>query len=169
MDNSVQLLKIFQAGFTVFLVLAILFLILSIVLFIKFDIRGIWQIKSGRAQSRAIREKQEEAAMSGKIRNTRRPAPELKRSGQLNTTGNITQRTSPGMTTDNRGRPTTGPIATERTYITPPATPQMQPTSEQLREGTNLTTALKPEERQAGSGKFVVEKQIIYIHTEELI
>ena len=68
MDNSIRLLGIFQTGFTVFLVLAIIFLILSVILFVKFDIRGIWQMRSGKARNRAIREKEEEAAKSGNIR-----------------------------------------------------------------------------------------------------
>ena len=157
MDNSIRLLGIFQTGFTVFLVLAIIFLILSVILFVKFDIRGIWQMRSGKARNRAIREKEEEAAKSGNIRSVRRPAPELQRSGELN------------VGAEESGKPVTGPISTERTHITPPEKPQMQPTSQQLRDGTTLTTVLKPEERQAGTGKFIIEKQIIFIHTEEVI
>lgn len=50
MDNSIRLLGIFQTGFTVFLVLAIIFLILSVILFVKFDIRGYMADEVGKGQ-----------------------------------------------------------------------------------------------------------------------
>lgn len=141
MSNSTQLLKVFHTGFLICLVLAGIFLVLSILLFVKFNIKGIWEMKSGRARARAIKEKEEESAKSGKIRAVKKTAPELMKSGSLK-------------------------------EIPPPKSqesPVVIGASAQIREGTNLTTALSPKDRQAGKGKFIIEKQIIYVHTEDVI
>lgn len=98
-------------------------------------------MKSGRARARAIKEKEEESAKSGKIRAIKKPAPELMKSEKLKESLSFKNDLEPIVTA----------------------------ASAQIREGANLTTALNPKERQINLGKFIIEKQIIFVHTEDVI
>lgn len=162
MNNSTQLLKLFHTGFTVCLALGIIFLLVSILLFVKFDIKGIWELRSGRARARAIKEKQEEAALSGKLRTGKKPVPELKKSGQLKEMAQAKAQPEGQMEASEQPVEETG-------VLDAPNAPVIQTASAQLQEGTDLTMALNPRERQIGAGKFLIERQIIHIHTEEVI
>lgn len=175
MSDSVQLLKIYNVGFWICLTLAVLFLIISVILFVKFDIKGIWSLKSGRAQAKAIREKQSEAAKSGKMRTGKKNAPELMASGELETERQTTMR-PPGRsaeyvqdTAQKNAEQGFGQMLVQNEISQVSVQQIVQTPSEQLRDGTGLTTALAPEEMKTGHGKFLLEKQIIYIHTEEKI
>ena len=151
MGNSVQLLKVLDIGFWVCLALAIVFLLISILLFWKFNIREIIQLRSGKAQAKAIREKQEQSARSGKLRKGAKRAPELEKSGALT---QPPQQTAATATQD---------------AVTEKSTPAIQTPSQQFQDGTELTSALSIDDMKVNHGKFQLERQIIYIHTEEKI
>jgi hypothetical protein len=61
--------NVFGTAFVILLMLAIIFLLISVLLFFKFDIRGIWALKSGKAVKKSIQEIEESVAMSGNLRN----------------------------------------------------------------------------------------------------
>ena len=63
--GSIDILNI---GFILCLAIAILFFIISIVLFFVFDIRTIFSIRSGRAQAKTVKEMQEANANTGRLR-----------------------------------------------------------------------------------------------------
>lgn len=144
MNNSENLLQIFKISFIVFLTLSIVFLIVAIVMFIKFDIRGIWAMKSGKAVEKAIKEKADESAKSGRFRKKQIYVSEMK-SEELNVTDKM------------------GVEKQENAGL------KIQTASEQLPEGTNLTTNLNVEDKSVQLGTFVIEKQIIFVHTEQFI
>ncbi len=68
MQELEQMIKIYHTGYLVCLILAILFLALSVFLFFKFDIRKIIDIKTGRGAKRSIQKMEEINARTGKLR-----------------------------------------------------------------------------------------------------
>ena len=60
--------SILNIGFIICLSAAILFLIISVVLFFLFDIKTIYMIRSGRAQAKSVKEMQEANASTGRLR-----------------------------------------------------------------------------------------------------
>ena len=59
---------IFNTIFIICLALAIVFFIVSVILFFLFDIRGIFNIKTGRAEKKRIKELEEANAKTGRLR-----------------------------------------------------------------------------------------------------
>ena len=62
MQEAEQLISLYHTGFIVCLCLAILFAVLSVVIFFVFDIRGVFDFMTGRAEKRTIRKMEEENA-----------------------------------------------------------------------------------------------------------
>lgn len=63
-----DLISVFNTAFVICLAGAILFFIISIVLFFLFDIRTIFMIRSGRAQAKTVKEMQEANSSTGRLR-----------------------------------------------------------------------------------------------------
>lgn len=68
MDNTTQLMELYSTCFTVSMVITIAAAALAVFLFFKFNIRGIYAIRSGRAKQREIREMEERNQRTGKLR-----------------------------------------------------------------------------------------------------
>lgn len=68
MQELERMISIYHTAFIVCLVLAIVFLIISIILFIKFDIRKIFDMRTGRGAKRTIQKMEEINARTGKLR-----------------------------------------------------------------------------------------------------
>lgn len=66
------MISVLNTGFIICLSAAILFLIISVVLFFLFDIKTIFMIRSGRAQAKSIKEMQEANASTGRLMNTKK-------------------------------------------------------------------------------------------------
>lgn len=69
MQDLEQMISIYHTAFILFLVLAILFLLVSVFEFFKFDIRGIFDMRSGRGARRSIKKMEEINEQTGKLRN----------------------------------------------------------------------------------------------------
>lgn len=68
MDNTTQLMELYSTCFTVSMVITIAAAALAVFLFFRFNIRGIYAIRSGRAKQREIREMEERNRRTGKLR-----------------------------------------------------------------------------------------------------
>lgn len=143
MTSNEGMLQVFKVSFIVFLTLTIVFLIATIVMFIKFDIRGIWAMKSGKAVEKAIKQKANDSAQSGKLRKKKAYVPQMQ-SEELGKTDLLQP-------------------------VVPDVGLHVQTQSQQFSEGTNLTTNLKVEDKSVPLGNFMIEQRIVFIHTEEII
>ena len=63
-----DLISVFNTAFVICLSGAILFFVISVVLFFLFDIRTIFMIRSGRAQAKTVKEMQDANANTGRLR-----------------------------------------------------------------------------------------------------
>lgn len=68
MQGTEQLIAVYHTGFIICLCLTILFAALSVFIFLKFRIRGVFDFLTGRAQKRTIKQMEEENAQTGKLR-----------------------------------------------------------------------------------------------------
>lgn len=68
MQKLEQMINIYHTAFIIFLVLTILFLLLSIFLFFKLNIRDIYDLRTGRGARRKIQEMEEINERTGKLR-----------------------------------------------------------------------------------------------------
>lgn len=68
MDNTTQLMELYSTCFTVSMVITIIAAALAVFLFFRFNIRGIYAIRSGKAKQREIREMEERNQRTGKLR-----------------------------------------------------------------------------------------------------
>lgn len=79
-------ITILNTGFAICVAFSILFFIVSVVLFFVFDIKRIFDMKTGRAEKQKIREMEEENALTGRLIN-----PNLKSDNGKNQKGRIKQ------------------------------------------------------------------------------
>ncbi len=63
-----NIIEILNTCFILCLSIGILFLIISVVLFFMFDIRTVYNIRSGRAQAKTVKEMQEANSTTGRLR-----------------------------------------------------------------------------------------------------
>lgn len=68
MQKLEQMINIYHTAFIIFLVLTILFLLLSVFLFFKLNIREIYDLRTGRGARRKIQEMEEINERTGKLR-----------------------------------------------------------------------------------------------------
>ena len=68
MQELERLINIYHMAFIVFLILAILFFIISVILFFRFNIRGIFDMRTGRGARKTIQKMEELNAQTGKLR-----------------------------------------------------------------------------------------------------
>lgn len=158
MQELERMIKIYHTAFIVFLILTILFLVVSIVLFFRFNIRGIFDMRTGRGARKTIQKMQEINAQTGKLRQdvvTHTPVnlqgaerisapPTEKRIKEAQETTLLTDQGSQETTLLHDYNETTV-LSSEMTKETP------QPESKKL------------------PGAFKIEKEIIWIHTEEML
>lgn len=173
-----RLLSIYHVGFYVCLVLAILFLLLSILMFFKFKIPQIYDLRTGRGAKKTVQKMQEINDATGRLRQIYEPASNSSR-----------LRRQPGA------RKVDVPVV--ETPATPVKLPDAPPQEENATvplSQDNLQTPVKPinttgseeppfvtvmgsENRifnpvnlmKNGSGRFLIDTNIILIHTNEVI
>ena len=68
MQDLERMINIYHAAFIAFLVLAVVLFIASVVLFFKFNIRRIFDMKTGRGAKKTIQRMKELNAQTGKLR-----------------------------------------------------------------------------------------------------
>lgn len=186
MQETEQLIALYHTGFIICLILTILFAIVSIAIFFLFKIRKVFDVLTGRAEKRIIRQMEEENAQTGKLRRDTY-VPEV--TGDLYTTpsGSV-----PPVIYPPTGEVATGGEPTEKMRM------DVQPVQDQTGEGSEATTLLDsgseettllngepcgttlltPEmmnsqqeesRKKPYSGRFEIIKEEMLIHTEERI
>ncbi len=68
MQETEQLISLYHTAFIVFLILTIVFALVSVLIFFQFRIKDVFDFKTGRGQKRTIRQMEEENAKAGKLR-----------------------------------------------------------------------------------------------------
>ena len=207
MQQTEQIIALLHIGFIVCICLAVLFAVLSIVLFFKLRIRDVFDFLTGRAQKRTIRQMEEVNAQTGKLRQDTF-IPEATGDLYRTPSGSI-----PPIIYPPTGKTATGAEPTEHVHRDGPyvqgsggiggysgsmardddKTEMLSGGTEEttllpgegseettiLNEGTEETMLLTPELEQAMqqeqetkkpySGKFEIIKEMMLIHTEEII
>lgn len=86
MNDTQNLINIFETGFIICLAFCILFFIISVVLFFVFDIKTIFSIRTGRAQKKKIGEMTQQNELTGRLisGSSSKSAPSMSFSTKLN-------------------------------------------------------------------------------------
>lgn len=183
MQELEQLIKIYHAAFIAFLVLAVVFFVTSVILFFKFNIRGIFDMKTGRGARKTIQKMKELNAQTGKLRQ------------------DIVSNTPVRLSSEER---ISAPPTEKRTdYFSGQqaqngAAASVQPGTEDAWDGSQMTELLSyqgldqttllhsynetsdlPEEKAADDpqpeqetklpGVFRIERSLMWVHTEEVL
>lgn len=139
MNDAEHLISLYHTGFFVCLVLAVVFLLITVLLFFRFHIPALFAARSGRAMRKSIQEIEEKNARTGRLSGGAEAVPggvrrgvtitqvERKRSGALSARTKKPSETSAAVTS-----------------VLPP-----QPVSYPIR--------------------FVIEKDIVLIHSDEIL
>lgn len=148
MDKAESLIGIYRTCFYICMVITILGLANAVFLFVKFDVRGIFEIRTGRAAKRAIRKIAEANAMTGRLRPVEMDF----------TTGGLSMGNTGGAdaTTPLKAPPTESPIRKQPTE-------QSLPSAHSVVEPSSKPAAAKPE------FGFTVTQSVVLVHTSEQI
>lgn len=154
MQELEQMISIYHTAFIVCLILGILFLLITVFLFFKFDIRKIFDMKTGRGAKRSIQKMEEINARTGKLRQDMVPYTPLRLKPEERITYPVTAAnpTAPGPGQSE------GSQETVSLYQTP--------------ETTILSESMTKEDQQRKRefpGAFKIEKEIIWVHTKEVL
>ena len=139
-------ISIFNTAFVVCLSMAILFFIISVVLFFIFDIKTIYMIRSGKAKAKTVKEMQAANADTGRLR-----------------IGNKTQTEKTPGKKDNKDKnkpakkPTPKAVPAAAAKPAPAATPAQQVQTVEPPQEENLTQKLTPEQLAGSSASFGVQ------------
>lgn len=68
MQETEKIISLYHTGFIVCLVLFILFLLITVLLFFRFDIRNVIDLRTGRGAKKTIQKMEEINAKTGKLR-----------------------------------------------------------------------------------------------------
>lgn len=177
MQEVENLIEIYHTASFISLILGILLLALSVLLFFKFDILKIFDMKTGRGARRTIQRMEEMNALTGKLREE--PSTGYTESS-VNTADRITYPVTASdpkihdevMATgeENTAALNTGQGSEDTTllYESPETTILYEePGTTVLSEKESPPENSRPEEK--GPGTFKVEKEILLIHTQERI
>ena len=170
MQRIQQQINMFHTLFYVCLGLCIVFLILSVTFFFKFDIRNIFNAKTGRSVRKTVQSMEEKNARTGSLR---RPAGRgytgtLARSGGIGKSGSLSKRFGKVRKAD------------MNELIQPPSRPTEALQTEQKNTSSMETQVLSPEdlvptleqiqkEADQSHGMFRIEKYTMLIHTDEVV
>ena len=167
-EETAKLLKIYQTGFTVCLVLAIAFLLIAILLFFVFNIKQIFLIRTGKAAKRDIKKLEEQNFNTGRLskRNNHtyyEHTDSLELSQEFGKTEQmVTEHTSPPLQyqqeTDNS---TTVLGQNETSVLSGNETTVLNAGETTVLGNQNVVPQI--------TRKFVIIKNEMLIHTEELI
>lgn len=191
MQEVEKTIEIYQTAFTVCLVLGIVFLLITIFLFFKFNIRKIIDMKTGRGAKRTIQKMEEINARTGKLRQDMVPHTPLSLKPEERITYPVTSAnpTTPGPA-QNAGQPGTagssgygfagcgqsgntmemdGSGATEMLVDAgSQETTVLYQTSETTVLSENMTREIQQRKPEL-PGAFKIEKEVIWVHTKEVL
>lgn len=166
MQQIQQQINLFHTLFYVCLGLCIFCFVLSIIFFFKFNIRNIFNARTGRSVKKTVQRVEEMNAKTGPLR---RPAGRGN-TGTLSRSGNLGKSRKLGNVRQ---------VNIEE-IVQPPSQPT-EPLSNTYAEGTGATEVLSMEEREVMTpekaqqevdesfGMFRIEKYILLIHTDEVV
>lgn len=157
MQEMEQMISMYHAGFLICLVFSCIFFVITIALFFVFDIKKIFDMKTGRGAKRTIQKMEEINAKTGKLRQT------------------MVGQTPSVLSPDER---ITYPT-TVRTAMDPATSQNEENTASNQTEGTTETTVLMENQRVDIAeadlekielpGLFQIIKSTMWVHTEEII
>ncbi len=189
--NSITQINLFKTLFFVFLISAIIFLVLSIVLFFAFKIPQVYMMRTGRAQKRTIEEMKKINSETGRLENS---TPNGKK-GMSQIFGNSAQLDAMSKTAvlydynvagtmpPTPAAPVQEALPSAETTILSNDTQQQshQPTVDKTSGETTVLSNMdfgteQKEERTEKSiepdtsfGRFEITRQMIEIHSDEII
>ena len=134
MQETEQLISLYHTAIIVFLILTIVFALISVLIFFQFRIKDVYDFKTGRGQKRTIRQMEEENAKTGKLRQEYASA---------NTSSDLYRTPSgeiPPVIYPKTEQMNTGTEPTEQTYM--PSRPAHMPDSRTSLDGRDQTEAL---------------------------
>ena len=170
MQQIQQQINMFHTLFYVCLGLCIVFLILSVIFFFKFDIRNIFNARIGRSLRKTVQSMEEKNARTGSLRRAagRGYSGTLARSGGIGKSGSLSKRFGKVRKAD------------MNELIQPPSRPTEALQTEQKNTSSMETQVLSPEdlvptleqiqkEEDQSYGMFRIEKYTMLIHTDEMV
>ncbi len=130
MTQAENLINLYETGFKICLVLAVLFFALTVFMFFRFKILKVIANRTGRAQKKSIEQMQEANARTGHLRHAAQVAMGEYTPESLNEQ----------------------PPETEETSVLSVSMPQ------------------EPERRKSAyTGRFIVTKEVLFVHTDRFI
>lgn len=164
-SSAVGQVELYNTLSTTFLVIGIIFLILAVVLFFLFRVANILAVKTGRAQRRTIKEMESINAETGRLHSRVRrndaaggqPRKEMWNTTQLD--ADDVASVSSGYSAVDEGNNNTTLLNMGNNDTT---------VLNAVAIGMNDTRALG-EEVEVQIGKFVIVREIVMIHTEEVV
>ena len=170
MQQIQQQINMFHTLFYVCLGLCIVFLILSVIFFFKFDIRNIFNARTGLSLRKTVQSMEEKNARTGSLRRAagRGYTGTLARSGGIGKSGSLSKRFGKVRKAD------------MNELIQPPSRPTEALQTEQKNTSSMETQVLSPEdlvptleqiqkEADQSHGMFRFEKYTMVLHTDELV
>lgn len=145
MERSIEL---YRLGFRISLIVAIVGCILMILFFLRFDIKTVFLIKTGRAKAKTVHKMQEANQKTGKLRDSTPVESALNNAANANAN-------------EKKHSGKTGAFAYAHDQV--PTSNMNYP--EKTNEPVHQTTVLN----MVNSTDFLITKNISIIHTDELI
>lgn len=172
MQQIQQQINMFHTLFYVCLGLCILFLIISVIFFFKFDIRNIFNTKTGRSVRKTVQSMDEKNAHTGPLR---KPAGRgytgtLARTGGMGRTSGLSPSKRLGKVRkadmEQLIQPPSRP--TEALQTEPPGASNMET---QVLSPEDLVSTLEQIQKEAdqSQGMFRIQKYTMLIHTNEVV
>lgn len=193
MQELERMIKIYHTAFVICLVLGILFLIIAVFMFFKFDIKKIVDMRTGRGAKKTIQKMEEINARTGKLRQDMVPHTPLRLNPDERITYPVTAAnpTPPGITPQRTaGQTESMQSSVSQQNVTSPLANTMEAEGSgetellsgagneettilyQESETTVLSENMTQETQQRKlklPGAFKIEKEIIWIHTNEIL
>ena len=170
MQQIQQQINMFHTLFYVCLGLCIVFLILSVIFFFKFDIRNIFNARTGLSLRKTVQSMEEKNARTGSLRRAagRGYTGTLARSGGIGKSGSLSKRFGKVRKAD------------MNELIQPPSRPTEALQTEQKNTSSMETQVLSPaelvptleqiqKEADQSHGMFRIEIYTMLIHTDEVV
>ena len=185
-------ISIFHTGFVVCLAGAILFLVITAVLFFVFDIKTIYAIRSGRAQAKTVKEMEQTNSSTGRLRTEKRQrssAQQAKKRKPSKSTSEIRTPVEKPPVKEVIPPTTQDDYSDDSQSVTEKLSPDIQPENEKTEENTVLLNQANtaPVQNQSsetvvlnsagaqtarqnnGPVHFEIVKKIIRLDTDEVI
>ncbi len=156
MSQAENLISFYQMGFKVCIGLAVLFLVLTVVLFFRFNIRGTIANRSGRARKKTIEQMREANERTGR----------LKYAGKVAMGEYTPMSLGDGKTDETQGSRDGRPAMEETMPLEPP---QAAGSPKGSLPGSPKGSLSGRKKKKPYAGKFVITKEVLLIHTDEWV